>query len=72
MHNNIDSWLNEPSNDSPLARAELARVLVRKIYDFVKFERPGGEGLDGRDGAERQSLAKIVDATECHYTKQLK
>ncbi|EBG3215788.1 hypothetical protein FIS27_17870 [Salmonella enterica subsp. enterica] len=38
--------------------------LLSKIYDFVKFNRPEGEGLDGRDGPERQSLAKVVDAVE--------
>lgn len=69
MHNEIDKWLNEQANDNPIARAELARSLVKKVYDFVKFNRPEGEGLDGRDGPERQSLAEIVDATEEHYTR---
>lgn len=69
MHNEIDKWLNEQANDNPVARAELARTLVKKVYDFVKFNRPEGEGLDGRDGPERQSLAEIVDATEEHYTR---
>ena len=39
-------------------------LLVEEVYKFVKFNRPGGEGLDGRDGQERQCLAKIVDAAK--------
>lgn len=66
MHNEIEKLLNDKTNDSAEARAELVRVLVKKFYDFVKFERPEGEGLDGRDGYERRSLAKIVDAAEEH------
>lgn len=50
MHNEIEKWLNEQANDNPVSRAELARTLVKKVYDFVKFNRPEGEGLDGRDG----------------------
>ena len=67
MHNEIEKWLNAQANDNPVARAELARTLVKKVHDFVKFNRPEGEGLDGRDGPDRQSLAKIVDAAEDHY-----
>ncbi|EPM0074674.1 hypothetical protein NO938_005389, partial [Citrobacter freundii] len=66
MHSEIEKMLNDKTNDSPEARAELVRALVKKVYDFVKFERPEGEGLDGRDGYERQSLAKILDAVEDH------
>ena len=42
MHNEIDKWLNGQANDNPVARAELARVLVKKVYDFVKLNRPEG------------------------------
>ncbi|MDH3001429.1 hypothetical protein A1D23_12840 [Chelonobacter oris] len=42
------------------------------IYHFVKFERPGGEGFDGRDGDERQALAKVADAAEDYYYDILK
>ncbi len=47
--------------DSRRGRAELLERCVETIYKFVKFERPEGEGLDGRDGPERQALAKLVD-----------
>ncbi|EDV0264107.1 hypothetical protein YM80_004817 [Salmonella enterica subsp. salamae] len=72
MHNEIDKLLNEQANDNPVARAELTRSLVKTIYDFVKFNRPEGEGLDGRDGPERQSLAKVLDAAEDHYIEMCK
>jgi len=67
----IISWISN-IEDNPKARAELLREMVKVVYDFVKFERPGGEGLDGRDGEERRSLAKIVDATEHHYFEMIK
>lgn len=67
----IEQWLNDEQCDSPVKRADLARNLVKEIYDFVKFHRPEGEGLDGRDGPERQSLANIVDAAENHYYQML-
>ena len=42
MHNEIDKWLNGQANDNPVARAELARFLVKKVYNFVKLNRPEG------------------------------
>ncbi|UBI64274.1 hypothetical protein GF111_26360 [Serratia sp. HRI] len=51
--------LNETENDSPVARAELARFLVKTIYNFVKMERPEGEGLDGRDGQKGAAWEKL-------------
>ncbi|MCC8368213.1 hypothetical protein J8V57_18535 [Xenorhabdus sp. PB61.4] len=68
----IEKWLQEESNDNPVARAEIARFLVKTVYNFVKFDRPEGGGFDGRDGIERQSLAKIVDAAEYHYSAMIK
>jgi hypothetical protein len=68
----IEQWLNKVNSDSSVARAEIARFLVKIVYDFVKFNRSEGEGLDGRDGAERRSLAKVVDAAENHYSAMLK
>ncbi|EGA7633957.1 hypothetical protein H6C49_000764 [Salmonella enterica] len=58
-------------NDDAIARAEIARDLIKEIYNFVKFNRPEGGGLDGRDGVERNGLATIVDAAEEHYFKML-
>lgn len=54
--------LQQPENDNPEFRAKLTEDLVRVVYYFVKHERPGGEGLDGKDGFERRGLAKVVDA----------
>ncbi|WP_308341886.1 hypothetical protein [Serratia marcescens] len=68
----IEQWLKDESNDNPIARAELTRFLVKTIYNFVKMERPEGEGLDGRDGPERRSMGKIVDAAENHYFDMIK
>ncbi|WP_213315794.1 hypothetical protein [Klebsiella aerogenes] len=34
-------------NDDVIARAEIARDLIKEIYNFVKFNRPEGGGLDG-------------------------
>lgn len=67
----IEELLNQSEKDNPLARADIARFLVKTVYDFVKFNRPEGEGLDGRDGPERRSLANIVDAAEDHYSEML-
>lgn len=67
----IENWLKENDRDNPIARAEMARALVKTVYDFVKFHRPEGYGFDGKDGPERQSLAKIMDAAEDHYVRML-
>lgn len=39
------------------------------LYDFSKFERPGGAGIDGRNGPERQGLARVLEAAIEHYDK---
>ncbi|EHY0218739.1 hypothetical protein RJK31_004328 [Salmonella enterica] len=67
----IEQWIKEEGNDNPVARAELTRFLVKTVYDFVKFNRPEGERLDGSDGPERRSLADIVDAAENHFSAML-
>lgn len=67
----LNELLKSENNDNPVTRAEIARDLVKAIYDFVKFHRSEGGGLDGRDGPERQSLADLVDAAEDHYTRML-
>ncbi|BFU62801.1 hypothetical protein THUN1656_15760 [Rodentibacter abscessus] len=64
----IRQWLEQPENNNAIKRAELIRFILRDcIYDFVKYERPEGMGLDGHNGPERQALAKVVDATEDYY-----
>ncbi|MBN7122860.1 hypothetical protein BSU01_14240 [Erwinia billingiae] len=68
----VEKMLNDPANDNAVARAETIRSLVKQVYDFVKFNRPEGQGLDGMTGPERESLGKIVDAAENHYFNMLK
>ncbi|HEM8838444.1 TPA: hypothetical protein U2R15_004153 [Klebsiella aerogenes] len=67
----VNQRLALSENDNAIARAEIARDLIKEIYNFVKFNRPEGGGLDGRDGVERNGLATIVDAAEEHYFKML-
>ncbi|EDM1757565.1 hypothetical protein AH553_20745 [Salmonella enterica subsp. diarizonae] len=67
----VNQQLALTKHDNVIARAEIARDLVKEIYNFVKFNRPEGGGLDGRDGVERNGLATIVDAAEEHYFKML-
>lgn len=57
--------------EDPIARADLLRNFVKDVYDFVKKNRPEGEGLDGKDGPERRSLGKILDEAEDHYYRMI-
>lgn len=68
----LEQKLNSVENDTPVERAEVARFLIKTVYNFVKMNRPEGEGLDGRDGPERRSMGKIVDAAENHYFNMIK
>lgn len=43
-------------------RTQLLELVNRQIMDHVKFRDPGGEGLDGADGPERQGLNPVMDA----------
>lgn len=62
----LENFLNNRENDSASSRAELAEFCVETIYKFVKFNRSEGEGLDGRDGPERQGLGEVLDAAKNH------
>ncbi|MEN4642389.1 hypothetical protein [Pantoea agglomerans] len=62
----LENFLNNRENDSASWRAELAEFCVETIYKFVKFNRSEGEGLDGRDGPERQGLGEVLDAAKNH------
>lgn len=62
----LKTVLNDPQNDNEFARAQLATLLVEEIYKFVKFNRPEGEGFDGKDGPERRGLGEIVEAAMNH------
>ena len=43
-------------------RAQLLELVNRQIMDHVKLRDPGGEGLDGADGPERQGLNPVINA----------
>ncbi|ELY3758402.1 hypothetical protein [Cronobacter turicensis] len=64
LKRSLDEALKSTEFDSPQGRAELIEFCVENIYKFVKFERPEGEGLDGRDGPERQTIGELVDAVK--------
>ena len=53
-------------NTTPRQRADLLDALVQAVYDHVKFEAQGGGGLDGRDGPEREALAKVLKESRSH------
>ncbi|QMV54063.1 hypothetical protein [Ewingella americana] len=72
MHNEIiEKLLADASKDTAVARADITRSLVKQVYDFVKFNRPEGQGLDGMTGPERESLGQVLDAAENHYFAML-
>ena len=52
--------------DTPQQRANFLYDLTRAVYDCVKFNGEGGEGLDGRDSAERRSLGHVTDQALTH------
>lgn len=58
----VREYLEEPANDSPLARAKLIDDVVHEVYAHVKRTQYTGLGLDGRDGGERIALAPLGDA----------
>lgn len=43
---------------SQAERAKFVYDLVREVYDYAKYDVPGGQG----DTSEREYLGKIVDA----------
>lgn len=54
----LNQAFEQPDHDSAEARAELVEEAIQTVYDFVKHNRPGGEGLDSK---ERQGLGKVLD-----------
>lgn len=44
------------------SRAQILYDIIRVAYDRTKFVEAEDEGLDGRDGPERQALGEVVDA----------
>lgn len=49
------------------SRAELMEEVAIIVREHVKMRAPGGEGMDGRDGPERQSLGGVVDESIRHH-----
>lgn len=49
------------------SRAELIEEVARIVQGHAKFKAPGGEGLDGRDGAERRSLGRVLTEAIRHH-----
>ena len=35
------------------------REVIHQVYEMTKFDRPGGEGLDGKDGPEPVSYTHL-------------
>ena len=52
---------NELKERDRAGRACYLDEIFEVFYRYSKFDQPGGEGLDGRDGPERRALAKIRD-----------
>ena len=48
------------------------REVLHQVVQAMKGVRPGGEGLDGHDGPERQGIEAISDAAENHYFDTLR
>ena len=38
---------------------------------MTKFDRPGGEGLDGKDGPERRGIGYIRDMAEDYHVRTM-
>lgn len=52
---------------TPRERADLLVEVCEAIYNAVIFDNPKGGSMDGRDGAERMSIAHVVDAAQAHH-----
>ena len=58
-------------DSSEAERAEFLAHAIRVFYDWTKFQAPGGEGLDGRDGRERNAIGKLwADADNYRHEVQ--
>lgn len=49
----------------PVERARLLDEIVTAVYDYVKFNVPGG-GFDGRDSDERLMVGDVMAAAHLH------
>lgn len=53
------------------ATARGLREVVEEVYNASKFDRPGGEGLDGADGPERRGIGRVRDAAETYFQEAM-
>ncbi|RBO83165.1 hypothetical protein DE149_1219 [Micrococcus sp. KT16] len=47
------------------------REVIHQVYEMTKFDRPGGEGLDGKDGPERRGIGYIRDMAEDYHVRTM-
>lgn len=57
------------AQSTEIETAEGLREVIHELYDMTKFDRPGGEGLDGTDGPERRGIGYILDMAEDYYVR---
>ncbi|MGW5165430.1 hypothetical protein ACWEOD_10130 [Micrococcus luteus] len=57
------------AQSTEIETAEGLREVIHELYDMTKFDRPGGEGLDGKDGPERRGIGYILDMAEDYYVR---
>lgn len=50
-------------------RARILYDVVQEAYDRAKFEFPGGGGLDGREGTERDEIGEVLEKAIDHRDK---
>lgn len=60
------------ANGTEMDTAAGLREIVFEVYNAAKFDRPGGEGVDGADGPEREGIGHVHDAAEDHYHRTLR
>lgn len=53
-----------PEGRTAKERADLLVEVAQLIYDDVKFRHPEGEGLDGRDGPQREGIGVVLGAAK--------
>ncbi|MGP5700888.1 hypothetical protein ACTXPA_18475 [Glutamicibacter arilaitensis] len=61
-HINQQQLRGELASLTPSERADLLQETVNTFYDGAKFDYPGGEGLDGKDGPERRGIGEVLNA----------
>lgn len=53
-----------PEGRTAKERADLLVEVIQAVYDDVKFRHPEGEGLDGRDGPQREGIGVVLGAAK--------